>query len=180
MRNNITAIIEPEEERLQACEKFAELAEAKRRNRIMLERQADLYMAGSTVPPGMVLADLSDADWNDLIGRKRAEKAEAEAREARQEADRQAQAARHVQEQADKQTHALAVEAEAAKAAVQRRGWSDADELRAFAARILEILPATARTEAGAAVYVALGINVRRVAEWCNTKANILQGANDR
>lgn len=91
--NSIAALIEPEETRLEQCEKIAEIQEAKRRSKIKLERQADLAYLNFTTPAGIVLEDLDDREWNNLKTRATHEKAEKDraAQEAAEQSKRDAE-----------------------------------------------------------------------------------------
>ena len=99
--NGIEALIAPEEERLEACEKFAERAEAQRKHAIKLRRQSDLAYQNFVTPTGIILEDLDDAEWDNLLTRAKSEKAENDrkSREAWEHREKEREAAERLAEE---------------------------------------------------------------------------------
>lgn len=143
--NQIERIIEPEETRLEQCEKFAEIEDAKRRSRIKLTRQADLAYLDFTTPAGIVLEDLDDAEWGNLLTRAKHQKAEKDrlAEEAKKQAERDAAERERLRaEKADADQRAADAERQAREARME------ADRVARAARLEREAAEAKAREEA--------------------------------
>lgn len=138
---NIKAIIEPEESRLEECEKFAERAEAARKAKLLQERTDALSAIGAATI-GYSLGEMPEAEWSVLLRSKTEaiENAKREAREAeekkrKEEAEREAERVKLREENArlERERKEADERARAERAEIERQAAEERRELEAKA-----------------------------------------------
>ena len=113
-------------------------AEAQRKHAIKLRRQSDLAYQNFVTPTGIILEDLDDAEWDNLLTRAKSEKAENDrkSREAWEHREKEREAAERLAEENRKLRAEQArkdAEAKEAREAAEREAASaraEADRLR--------------------------------------------------